>query len=126
MACSRSIFMPTSMAEVLPLAKSSGLAVEQTRSAILDTTLDRGREGRALDKQHGNYDRFSIRDESSTTTSFEYADFHLKNASIASRRDQTEKYEKLVDHKVVDSRVTPRILFNIEDISGRLERRMWL
>lgn len=104
------------------VAKSSGVAVEQTQRAILDTTLDRGREGRALNKESGNYDRFSIRDESVSTTSFEYADFHLKSASIASRLDQTEKYEKLVDHKVVDSRVTPRSLFNVEDISGRLER----
>lgn len=105
------------------VAKSSGLAVEQTQHAILDMSLDRGQEGRALDKSNGNYDRLSIRDESSTTTAFEYDDFSVKSASIARRLDQTEKYEKLLRFKVVESHVTPRGFFEVEDIAGRLERR---
>lgn len=100
--------------------KYSGLAVTQTQRASLKSDYVKSRNGAELDTASGNYDRYSIRDESSTTTSFAYAKDKLKSASIERLVDQLESYAKLVDFKVVEERQTPRHEATRQDISARL------
>ena len=100
--------------------KYSGLAVTQTQRASLKSDFVKSRNGAELDTSTGNYDRYSIRDESSTTTSFSYAKDQLKSASIQRLVDQLESYAKLVDFKVVEERQTPRHEATRQDISARL------
>ena len=73
-----------------------------------------------LDTRTGNYDSYSIRDESSTTTSFSYAKDKLKSASVERLVKQLESYAKLVDHKVVERRETPRHEATRQDLSEKL------
>lgn len=100
--------------------KYSGLAVTQTQHASLKSDYVKSRNGAELDTSSGNYDRYSIRDESSTTTSFAYAKDKLKSASVERLVDQLETYAKLVEHKVVEERQTPRHEATRQDISARL------
>ena len=100
--------------------KYSGLTVRQTQRASLKSDFVKSRNGAELDTSTGNYDRFSIRDESSTTTSFAYVKDKLKSASIERLVDQLESYAKLVDFKVVEERQTPRHEATREDISAKL------
>ena len=100
--------------------KYSGLSVTQTQSASLKADYVKSRNGAELDTSTGNYDAFSIRDESSTTTSFSYAKDKLKTASVERLVKQLESYAKLVDHKVVEERRTPRNETTRQDISAKL------
>ena len=100
--------------------KYSGLAVTQTQRASLKSDFVKSRNGAELDTASGNYDRYSIRDESSTTTSFAYAKDKLKSASVERLVDQLETYAKLVEHKVVEERQTPRHEAKRQDISAKL------
>ena len=100
--------------------KYSGLTVRQTQRASLKSDFVKSRNGAELDTSTGNYDRYSIRDESSTTTSFAYVKDKLKSASIERLVDQLESYAKLVDFKVLEERQTPRHEATREDISVKL------
>ena len=100
--------------------KYSGLSVSQTQRASLKSDFVKSRDGTELDTSTGNYDRYSIRDESSTTTSFAYVKDKLKSASIERLVDQLESYAKLVDFKVVEERQTPRHEATRQDISAKL------
>ena len=100
--------------------KYTGLTVSQTQRASLQADYVKSRNGTQLDTSTGNYDRYSIRDESSTTTSFSYVKDKLKSASIKQLVDQFESYAKLVDFKVVEERQTPRHEATRQDISAKL------
>ena len=100
--------------------KYSGLTVSQTQRASLKADFVKSRNGAELDTRTGNYDRYSIRDESSTTTSFSYVKDKLKSASVERLVKQLETYAKLVDHKVVEERQTPRNQATRQDISAKL------
>ena len=100
--------------------KYSGLKVTQTRRASLKSDFVKSRNGVELDTSTGNYDRYSIRDESSTTTSFAYVKDKVQSASIERLVDQLESYAKLVDFKVVEERQTPRHEATRQDVSARL------
>lgn len=100
--------------------KYSGLEVTQMQRASLKSDFVKSRNGTKLDTHTGNYDRYSISDESSTTTSFSYVEDRLKSASIKRLVDQLESYAKLVDFKVVEERETPRHEATQQDISARL------
>jgi hypothetical protein len=100
--------------------KYSGLVVTQTQRASLKSDFVKSRNGAELDTSTGNYDRYNIRDESSTTTSFAYAKDKVKGALIERLVDQLESYAKLVDFKVVEERQTPRHEATRQDVSARL------
>jgi len=100
--------------------KYVGLTVSQTQRASLKTDYVKSRNGAQLDTGSGNYDRLSIRDESSTTTSFSYVKDKLKSASVERLVKQLETYAKLVDYKVVEERQTPRNDATRQDISAQL------
>ena len=100
--------------------KYAGLSIRQTQRTSLEADFVKSRNGTRLDTRNGNYDRYSIRDESSTTTSFAYAKDKLKSASIERLVKQLETYAKLVDHKVVEERRTPRNEAIRQDISAQL------
>ena len=100
--------------------KYSGLAVKQTQRASLKSDFVKSRNGTELDTSTGNYDRYSIRDESSTTTSFAYAKDKVQSASIKRLVNQLENYAKLVDFKVVEERQTPRHEATLQDVSAQL------
>lgn len=100
--------------------KYSGLVVTQTQRASLKSDYVKSRNGAELDTSTGNYDRYSIRDESSTTTSFSYVKDKVRSASIERLVDQLESYAKLVDFKVVEERQTPRHEATRQDVSARL------
>jgi hypothetical protein len=101
-------------------AKSTGLSVAQTQSATLVASIEQSRAGAVLDTTNGNYDLYRINDSTSTTTSFAYADSKLQSAAIVNQVNQSEVYQKLVDHKVVEQTTTPRNTFTIQDISALL------
>ena len=101
--------------------KTTGLSVAQTQTASLDSLIKKSRGG-MLDTDTGNYDIYRINDHSSTTTSFEYADDKLKNASITKLVTESQKYQKLVDHKIVAETDTPHSSYTVEDISEKLRR----
>ena len=105
---------------ILGRDKYSGLTLTQTQSASLKSDFVKSRNGAMLDTRTGNYDTYSIRDESSTTTSFAYAKDKLKSASIENLVKQFEHYQKLVDYKVVEQRETPRNEATLLDISAKL------
>ena len=100
--------------------KYSGLAVTQTQHASLKSDFVKSRNGAMLDTNNGNYDRYSISDESSTTTSFSYLKDKVQSALIERLVDQLESYAKLVDFKVVEERQTPRHEATRQDVSARL------
>lgn len=100
--------------------KYAGLTVKQTQRASLKSDFAKSRDGAVLDAASGNYDTFSIRDESSTTTSFTYAKDKLKSASTERLVKQLEQYAKFVDHKVVERRETPHNEATRLDISAKL------
>ena len=100
--------------------KYLGLNVSQTQRASLTADFVKSRNGTQLDTSSGNYDRYSIRDESSTTTSFAYAKDKLKNALVERLVNQLETYSKFVDHKIVEERQTPRNEATRQDISAKL------
>ena len=100
--------------------KYSGLTVSQTQRSSLKSDYVKSRNGAPLDTSTGNYDSFSIRDESSTTTSFSYVKDKLKSASIERLVKQLETYAKFVDYKVVEERQTPRNEATRQDISAKL------
>ncbi|NMM38694.1 MAG: hypothetical protein HHJ09_14545 [Glaciimonas sp.] len=106
--------------KILGRDKYSGLTLTQTQSASLKSDFVKSRNGAMLDTSTGNYDTYSIGDESSTTTSFTYAKDKLKSASIQRLVKQFEHYQKLVDHKVVEQRDTPRNEATLLDISAKL------
>jgi hypothetical protein len=101
-------------------AKSTGLSVAQTQSATLVASIEQSRAGAVLDTTNGNYDLYRINDSTSTTTSFAYADSKLQSAAIVNQVNQSEVYQKLVDHKVVEQTTTPCNKFTIQDISALL------
>ena len=108
--------------EVSGVAKSTGLSVTQTQTAALVASFERTRAGEMLDTtRNGNYDLYRINDSTSTTTSFAYADSKLQSASSVSLVNQSEVYEKLVNHKVVEQTSTPHNTFTIQDISALLQ-----
>lgn len=100
--------------------KYSGLTVSQTQRSSLKSDYVKSRNGAMLDTGSGNYDSYSIRDESSTTTSFSYVKDKLKSASVERLVKQLESYAKLVDHKVVERRETPRHEATRQDLSEKL------
>jgi hypothetical protein len=100
--------------------KESGLSVWQRQSASLKSDFVKSRNGVMLDTSTGNYDSFSIRDESSTTTSFSYANEKLKSAQIQRLVKQLERYTKFVDFKVAEQRETPHNEATQQDISAKL------
>jgi hypothetical protein len=100
--------------------KSTGLSVAQTQSAILESVFTKSRSG-VLDTEQGNYDIYRINDNTSTTTSFAYANDKLKNATVVTLLNQSEKYEKLVNHKTVAQKDTPYSKQTTEDISTKLQ-----
>jgi hypothetical protein len=102
------------------VAKSSGLSVVQTQAATLVASFVRSRDGAMLDTEKGNYDLYRINDSTSTTTSFAYADSKLQSASIINQVNQSEQYEKFVNHKVVEQTSTPRNTLTMQDISALL------
>jgi hypothetical protein len=101
--------------------KSSGLSVAQTQAATLVASYVQSRDGAILDTSSGNYDLYRINDSTSSTTSFAYANDKLQSASIVNQVNQSELYEKLVDHKVVAQTTTPQNTFTIQDISALLQ-----
>jgi hypothetical protein len=101
--------------------ESSGLSVAQTQAATLVASYEQSRDGAILDTASGNYDLYRINDSTSTTTSFVYANEKLQSASIVNQANQSEVYEKLVNHKVVAQTTTPDNTFTIQDISALLQ-----
>jgi hypothetical protein len=106
--------------EIRGVAKSTGLSVVQTQAAALGASFAKARDGSMLDIKKGNYAIYSFKDSASTSTSFEYADGKLKNAAITNRANQSESYQKLVDHKIVEQKSTPHNIFTMQDISAKL------
>ena len=100
--------------------KYSGLAVKQAQRASLKSDFVKSSNGTQLDTNTGNYDRYSISDESSTATSFAYAKDKVQSASIKRLVDQFESYAKLVDFKVAEEWQTPRHEATLQDISAQL------
>jgi hypothetical protein len=100
--------------------KHSQLTLSQTQSASLKSDFVKSRNGAMLDTGSGNYDTFSIGDESSTTTSFTYAKDKLKSASVQSLVKQFERYQKLANHQVVQQSETPHHAATRLDISAQL------
>lgn len=96
------------------------MSVAQTQSATLVASIEKSRAGAVLDATNGNYDLYRINDSTSTTTSFAYADSKLQSAAIVNQVNQSEVYQKLVDHKVVEQTTTPRNTSTIQDISALL------
>jgi hypothetical protein len=100
--------------------KNSGLSLIQTQTATLESVFTKSRSG-VLDTETGNYDIYRINDNTSTTTSFEYANDKLKNASVVTLLNQSEQYEKLINHKAVARKETPYSKLTTEDISAKLQ-----
>jgi hypothetical protein len=106
--------------ETRGVAKSSGLSVAQTQAATLVASFEQSRDGSMLDTTNGNYDLYRINDSTSTTTSFDYADAKLQSAAINNQVNQSERHEKLVNHKVVEQTTTPHNISTVQDISAQL------
>lgn len=100
--------------------KYSGLSLNQTQTASLKSDFVKSRNGTTLDTSTGNYDTYSISDESSTSTSFSYVKDKLKSAVNQRLLKQFERYQKLVDYKIVEQRETPRHETTQQDISAKL------
>jgi hypothetical protein len=106
--------------ETSGVAKSTGLSVVQTQAATLVASFEHTRDGSMLDTRNGNYNLYFINDSASTITSFAYADDKLQNAATTNLVNQSERYEKLVNHKVVEQTSTPHNVFTMQDISAQL------
>jgi hypothetical protein len=106
--------------EISGAAKSTGLSVAQTQAATLVASFEQSRAGAMLDTTNGNYDLYRINDSTSATTSFSYADSKLQSASIVNLVNQSEVFEKLVNHKVVEQTSTPHNTLTMRDISALL------
>ena len=102
--------------EISGIAKGTGLSVAQTQSATLVASVEQSSDGALLDTTKGNYDIYRINDSTSTTTAFAYADAKLKSASVVTQVDQSEVYQKLVGHKVVEQTSTPLNTETMQDI----------
>jgi len=102
------------------VAKRTGLSVVQTQAATLGASFAKSRDGSPLDIVKGNYDIHSFNDSASTSTSFEYADDKLKSATVINLVNQSEIYEKLVNHNMVEQKSTPHSIFTMQDISTQL------
>jgi hypothetical protein len=101
-------------------AKRTGLSVVQTQASKLGASFAVSRNGATLDIASGDFDIYTFKDSASTSTSFEYADDKLKNAAIMNLVNQSESYEKLVNHKIVEQKSTPHNIFTMRDISAQL------
>jgi len=107
------------------VAKSTGLSVLQTQTAKLVASYAKSRGDLQFGIASGNYDIYRIKDETSTTTAFSYADDKLKSAFVINLVNQSLHYEKLVDHKVVKETDTPHNTSDVQDISAQLKPSSW-
>jgi hypothetical protein len=106
--------------ETRGVAKRTGFTVVQTQASKLGASFAASRNGAMLDIASGDYDINTLKDSASTSTSFEYADDKLENAAIMNLVNQSESYEKLVNHKIVEQKSTPHNIFTMRDISAQL------
>ncbi|MDB6063353.1 MAG: hypothetical protein JWM78_3456 [Verrucomicrobiaceae bacterium] len=102
--------------------KSRDLSVAQTQSAKLIASFAKSRSGAMLDPKAGNYDIYRINDENTATTAFEYSNGELKNAFVKTLTNQSEHYEKLLNHKIVEQKETPYKNFTVRDITEILRK----
>lgn len=106
--------------QILGENKLNGLSVSQTQTARLKSSFLRSPDGSPLNTASGNYESISIDDETSSTTSFKYANYELQIAKTKQVSNQLELLKKFVDHKVTEERSTPLQKISEQDISARL------
>lgn len=80
----------------------------QTVTAKLQAKLAQSRYGAILDVKDGYYDIYIIRDTNTTVTTLAQQDEAVQAATTTQIIDELEQYKKLVNHRVTDSRDTPR------------------
>lgn len=80
----------------------------QTVTARLEAKLAQSRYGAILDVEDGNYDVYTFHDTNTAVTTLAQQDGAVKVAATTQIVDELEQYRKLVNHRVTDSRDTPR------------------
>lgn len=84
-------------------------SIVQTQSSLLDAVYKHARGGTMLDTASGNYDLYHVKDSSVSTTSINAEKGRITSAVNQTAAQQLLTYQKVVDHRVVDTRETPLV-----------------
>lgn len=88
----------------------------QTVTSHLVADILKGRNGLAVDLEHGNYDRYHVDDSSTSTTRFTTQRAKVLSASSDQIINQFQHFERIENHRVTQSTDTPNTLKLTRDL----------
>jgi hypothetical protein len=97
------------------VANNPVTATQTVTSHLVADTL-KGRNGLAVDLEHGNYDRYHINDSSTSTTRFTTQGAKVLSATSDKIVNQFQHFERIENHRVTQSTDTPNTLKLTRDL----------